>query len=34
MSASRLKVFLTVKLPDVIETRMRELFDTTLWYDM
>ncbi len=34
MSASRLKVFLTVKLPDVVETRMRELFDTTLWYDM
>ena len=34
MSASRLKVFLTVKLPEVVETRMRELFDTTLWYDM
>ena len=34
MSASRLKVFLTVKLPEAVETRMRELFDTTLWYDM
>ncbi len=34
MSAPRLKVFLTVKLPEAVETRMRELFDTTLWYDM
>jgi glyoxylate reductase len=34
MSAAKLKVILTVKLPDVIETRMRELFNTTLWLEM
>ena len=30
MSQSKPKVFLTRKLPETIETRMRELFDTTL----
>ena len=34
MSASRLKVSLTVKLPETVETRMRELFNTTLWFDL
>jgi glyoxylate reductase len=34
MSSAKLKVILTVKLPDVIETRMRELFNTTLWLEM
>lgn len=32
MSAQKLKVVLTVKLPDAVETRLRELFDTVLWY--
>ncbi len=31
MSNPKLKVILTVKLPDAVETRMRELFNTTLW---
>ncbi len=31
---AKLKVVLTVKLPEPVETRMRELFDTTLWFDM
>ncbi len=31
MSTPKLKVILTVKLPDAVETRMRELFNTTLW---
>ncbi len=31
MSATKLKVVLTIKLPDAVETRMRELFNTTLW---
>ena len=30
MSQSKPKVILTRKLPETIETRMRELFDTTL----
>lgn len=30
MSAHKLKVVLTRRLPDAVETRMRELFDTTL----
>ena len=30
MSQNKPKVILTRKLPDTIETRMRELFDTTL----
>ena len=30
MSASRLKVVLTRRLPDAVETRMRELFDAEL----
>ncbi|MGB1952974.1 MAG: D-glycerate dehydrogenase, partial [Candidatus Puniceispirillum sp.] len=30
MSQKKPKVVLTRKLPDSIETRMRELFDTTL----
>ena len=34
MSASKLKVVLTIKLPDAVETRMRELFDTSLWLHM
>jgi glyoxylate reductase len=34
MSAAKLKVVLTVKLPESVETRMRELFNTTLWYDL
>jgi len=34
MSAAKLKVILTVKLPEPVETRMRELFNTTLWFDM
>ncbi|EGF92314.1 glyoxylate reductase [Asticcacaulis biprosthecium C19] len=34
MSAAKLKVVLTVKLPEPVETRMRELFNTTLWYDL
>lgn len=34
MSASKLKVVLTIKLPEAVETRMRELFNTTLWFDM
>ncbi|ESQ90003.1 2-hydroxyacid dehydrogenase [Asticcacaulis sp. AC460] len=34
MSATKLKVVLTVKLPEPVETRMRELFNTTLWYDL
>ncbi|HVZ29042.1 MAG TPA: D-glycerate dehydrogenase [Asticcacaulis sp.] len=34
MSAAKLKVILTVKLPDVIETRLRELFNTTLWLEL
>ena len=29
MSQSKPKVFLTRKLPETIETRMRELFDAT-----
>jgi glyoxylate reductase len=33
MNTPKLKVILTVKLPDAVETRLRELFDTTLWYD-
>ncbi|MDC7676125.1 2-hydroxyacid dehydrogenase [Asticcacaulis machinosus] len=33
MSAKKLKVFVTVKLPDSVETRLRELFDTTLCPD-
>jgi glyoxylate reductase len=32
MSASKLNVILSVKLPEPVETRMRELFNTTLWY--
>ena len=32
--AAKLKIVLTVKLPEPVETRMRELFDTTLWFDM
>ncbi len=31
---AKLKVILTVKLPESVETRMRELFDTTLWFEM
>ena len=31
---AKLKVVLTIKLPEPVETRMRELFDTTLWFDM
>ncbi|MGA9657714.1 MAG: D-glycerate dehydrogenase [Asticcacaulis sp.] len=34
MGAAKLKVILTIKLPDAVETRMRELFDTTLWLPM
>ncbi|HTM80822.1 D-glycerate dehydrogenase [Asticcacaulis sp.] len=34
MSAVKLKVVLTIKLPDAVETRMRELFNTTLWLHM
>ncbi|MBW8879840.1 MAG: D-glycerate dehydrogenase, partial [Asticcacaulis sp.] len=34
MSAAKLKVVLTIKLPEAVETRMRELFNTTLWFDM
>lgn len=34
MSAAKLKVVLTIKLPDAVETRMRELFNTTLWLHM
>ena len=30
MSAPRLKVVLTRRLPDAVETRMRELFDAEL----
>ena len=30
MSARKLKVVLTRRLPDAVETRMRELFDTEL----
>ncbi|WP_443748451.1 2-hydroxyacid dehydrogenase [Asticcacaulis solisilvae] len=32
--SAKLKVVLTVKLPDSVETRMRELFNTTLWYTL
>ncbi|MBW8732840.1 MAG: D-glycerate dehydrogenase, partial [Asticcacaulis sp.] len=31
---AKLKVVLTVKLPESVETRMRELFNTTLWYTL
>jgi glyoxylate reductase len=34
MSTVKLKVTLTIKLPDAVETRLRELFDTSLWYDL
>lgn len=34
MNTAKLKVVLTVKLPEPVETRMRELFNTTLWYDL
>lgn len=34
MSNAKLKVVLTIKLPDAVETRMRELFNTTLWFDL
>jgi len=34
MSVPRLKVALTIKLPDAVETRMRELFNTTLYFSM
>ena len=34
MSNAKLKVVLTIKLPDAVETRMRELFNTTLWLDL
>ncbi len=34
MSDSKLKVVLTIKLPDAVETRLRELFNTTLWLEM
>ena len=30
MSSNRLKVVLTRRLPDAVETRMRELFDAEL----
>lgn len=33
MSATKLKAVLTIKLPDAVETRMRELFDTKLWFE-
>lgn len=33
MSATKLKVIMSVNLPDAVETRLRELFDTTLWYE-
>ncbi|MDI7776189.1 D-glycerate dehydrogenase [Asticcacaulis sp. EMRT-3] len=34
MSTAKLKVVLTIKLPDAVETRMRELFNTSLWLHM
>ncbi|MEM9966011.1 MAG: D-glycerate dehydrogenase, partial [Asticcacaulis sp.] len=31
MGTKKLNVVMTVKLPDGVETRFRELFNTTLW---
>ena len=33
MKSAKLKVVMTIKLPDAVETRLRELFDTKLWLD-